>query len=387
MNVPFIDLERSNGPLAPRIQDAIAEVIASGQFMLGPKAEELERRIAALCGARHALCVASGADAILLSLMALDVGPGDYVLTSPFTFHATATPAARLGAHVAFCDIDPDTFNMSVDLLREGAEHLFARRPEARERLKVVIPVHLYGQPAPMNDILQAASGVGAEVVEDACQAIGAFSKGKGVGSFGKSGCFSFYPTKNLGAMGDAGMVTTNDDELAARVARLRDPRVPKDEIGLNSRLDACQAAVLLVKLDHLASWTHMRRVNAMLYREALMDVEEVALPVELEPHPIQHEETPASAFTHVYHQFVIRAARRDELKAFLQASGVATAIYYPVPLHLEKCFAYLGYKEGDFPNAEEAAREVLALPIFPGITRGEIRYTCDRIRAFYGRP
>jgi len=390
MQVPFIDLERSNGPLRGPIREALADVVASGQFGLGPQAEELERRLAELCGVRHALGVASGADAILLSLWALGVGPGDYVLTSPFTFHATATTIARLAARPAFCDIDPDTFNVNGELVREGIERLFKRSPEARDRLKVVMPVHLFGQMAPMDEIVEATSEAGAQVVEDACQAVAAVWQGRAAGSFGRTGCFSFYATKNLSAMGDAGMITTDDDELPELLHRLRDPRAARtdihEEMGANSRMDAFQAAVLLVKLDHLTMWTHMRRVSATLYRERLAAVDEVTLPVELEPHPIRHDEEPSVAFTHVYHQFVIRARRRDELQAFLNDEGVSTGIFYAVPLHLHKCFAYLEYEQGDFPNAERAAREVLALPVFPGITRGEIEYVCDRIRAFYAR-
>ncbi len=346
MRVPQLDLAAQHAALGDELAAAAQRVLASGRFILGPEVERLEHEIAAYTGARHAVACASGTDALLLSLMALGVGPGDEVITTPFTFIATAGVIQQLGARPVFVDIEPAGFGMDPERV--------ARRISSRTR--AILPIHLYGRIAPIGPLLEMAGHTHLPLVEDAAQALGARQDGRMAGAFGVLGCFSFYPTKNLGAAGDGGMVVTSDARLAERLRRLRvhgqSGRYLYDEVGLNSRLDELQAALLRVKLRHLETWNRVRREKAARYTELLRGW--VATP---EPGP---------AGAHVFHRYVIRVPERDALAAHLAERGVEAAVYYPVPLHLQKCFAGLGHRPGDFPEAEAAAREVLALPLYP---------------------
>jgi len=366
MEVPVLDLKRQYKPIKEEIDAAIARVVESQRFILGEEVEALENEIAAYCGVKHAIGVSSGTDALLISLMALEVGAGDEVITTSFSFFATVGCIARLGATPVFVDIDPKTFNIDVQQAID----------KISDKTKAIIPVHLYGQCADMEPILEAARERGIRVVEDAAQAIGAEYKGRKAGALGDIGCFSFYPTKNLNAFGDGGMVTTNDDELAEKIRVLRvhgaKPKYHHSLVGMNARLDAIQAAVLRIKLKYLDGWNARRREIAEFYNSAIK-TDGVVTPFA------------ADGNKHVYHQYVIRCARRDELAARLSEASVGTMIYYPLPLHLQKCFSHLGYREGDFPESEKASREVLALPIFPELTQEEIEYVADCINKFAG--
>lgn len=366
MKVRLLDLQAQYGMIRDEVMEAVTEVLESQYFILGPKVAELENEIAAYCGSADAVGVASGSDAILLTLMALGVGPGDEVVTTPYTFFSTVSSITRLGATPVFADIEPDTYNIAPGAVESALT----------DRTKAVLVVHLYGQTAEMDPIIDAAGDRGIPVIEDACQAIGARYRGRPAGSIGLAGCFSFFPSKNLGGAGDGGMVTTGDEDLAGHIRILRNhggrERYYHDEIGINSRLDALQAAVLLVKLRHLDSWSDSRAENAALYRKLLEGVEEVSLPRALEGN------------RHIYNQFVIRAKDRDGLKAFLQENGVGCEIYYPVPLHLQKCFAFLGGKKGDCPVAEKAALETLALPIYAELTDEMQEHVAEKITGYY---
>ncbi len=348
---PFLDLKAQYRTIKAEIDAAIQRVMTSQQFILGQEVEGFEKEISAHLGVRHAIACASGSDALLLALMALEIGPGDEVVTTPFTFVATAGAIARLGARPVFVDIDPSTYNISAAAIEAAIT----------PRTKAIIPVHLYGLPADMSAISKIADERGIPVVEDAAQAIGAKYAARIVGGIGLCGCFSFFPSKNLGGAGDGGMLVTNDDTFAdkLRVLHIHGGRTKYEyeTIGINSRLDALQAAILRVKLKHLDPWAAGRVQRAERYRRlfqqaGLNDV--ISLP-----------SVPAKS-THVYHQYVIRAPRRDGLKAHLREHGVPSEIYYPLPLHLQQAFAYLGHKLGDLPESERASREVLALPIFP---------------------
>jgi dTDP-4-amino-4,6-dideoxygalactose transaminase len=370
LSVPALDLKAQYATLRDEIERAVRDVIESQHFVLGPEVSGLESEVAGYCGVRHGVGCASGSDAVLLPLLALGVGPGDEVITTPYTFFATAGAIWRTGAKPVFVDIEPDTYNLDPSLL-EGA---------VTPRTKVVIPVHLYGQAADMDPINAVADRHGLAVLEDAAQAIGATYRGRRTGGLARAGAFSFYPSKNLGAFGDAGMVTTDDPRLARAVARLRvhgmEPKYHHHEVGFNSRLDALQAAVLRVKLRHLDDWTEARREAARRYRATFQAsglADRVVLPAEREGHG------------HVYNQFVIRvpAPLRDSLRAFLAARRVGTEIYYPIPLHLQPCFAALGHRPGDFPHSEAAAGETLALPIYPELTGSTQRYVTETIAEF----
>ena len=367
--VPLLDLARGHGPLMDEITEALASVCRSGQFVLGPEVVKLEKTVAEYSQARHAVGCASGSDALLLALMACDVGPADEVIVPSFTFFATASAVTRLGATPVFADIEPGTFNVcpaSVESLINPAT-------------KAILPVHLFGQCADMERICQIAQESGLAVIEDAAQAIGAEFDGRRAGSMGQIGCFSFYPTKNLGGAGDGGMVTTNDDELADRLQLLRGhgmrPRYYHKEVGINSRLDSFQAAVLNVKMPHLDRWSEMRQANAERYTELfkLAAIEGVEMP-----------ETAANQ-RHVWNQYVIRvpAERRDALREHLAAAKIGSEIYYPLGLHQQECFEYLGYSHGDLPETDRAASEVLALPIFPELTAKEQEIVVSRIAGF----
>jgi dTDP-4-amino-4,6-dideoxygalactose transaminase len=352
------------------IDRAVARVMQSQHFILGPEVEEFEKEVANYCGCAFAVACASGSDALLLALIALDVGRDDEVITTPFTFVATGGSIARLGARPVFVDIDPETYNLDPGKLLHAISG----------KTKAIIPVHLFGMAADMDPILATADSRGIPVVEDAAQAIGARYNNQPVGSLGICGCFSFFPSKNLGGAGDGGMLTSHDAVLSDRLRVLRNhgshSKYKYELIGMNSRLDALQAAILRVKLRHLDAWSLGRRDNADRY-EALFGArglnQVLTLPVQ---NPILH---------HVYNQYVIRAPRRDELKDFLRKRGVPTEIYYPAPLHLEPAFSYLGYKRGDFPAAEAACQEVLALPIFPELTIDQQQQVVNTIAHFYG--
>lgn len=386
MHVPLLDLKPQYNPLAAEIQAVIEKVCASQAFILGPAVKDLEAAVAAYSQCRFGIGVSSGTDALLLALMALEIGPGDAVITSPFTFFATAGTIARTGAIPLFCDIDPVTFNISPAAVRSFVENDCERKDgtlvtRKGERVKALMPVHLYGQLADMPPLIEIAHSHGLKVIEDAAQAIGTESPdGRRAGSFGDVGCLSFFPTKNLGAFGDAGMCLANDPALAERMDILRvhggKPKYFHSFIGGNFRIDELQAAVLNVKLKHLDSWTAGRQRNAAFYDAAFAKAD-LGRAVQ----------TPAKGDgRHIYNQYVIRVRDRDRLRQHLSSAGVGTEIYYPVPLHLQKCFAYLGHRPGDFPQSELAAEETLALPIFAELSSEQLQYVVDSIASFYRR-
>src|SRR5258706_1482551 len=369
MNVPLLDLKEQNETLRPEIEAALGRVLDTNGFILGGEVAELENELAAYCGTKYAIGCASGSDAILLALMALDVGPGDEVITTPYSFFATVSSITRLGAKPVFVDIDPVTYNLDVGQI----ESVITARTKAIE------PVHLYGQCADMAALNAISEKHGLPLVEDAAQAIGAEENGIRAGAMSAVGCFSFPPSKNLGGMGDGGFVTTNDDALAKKLLALRvhgsEVKYYHKYVGINSRLDGFQGAVLRVKLPHLDSWTDKRRANADNYRRLFTDLgltEQIGVPFERQN------------AKHIYNQYVIRVPnRRDELRAYLTENGIGTDIYYPVPLHLQECFAYLGYKTGDMPESEKAALETLALPIYPEMRPDQQNYVAETIATF----
>jgi len=374
MKVPLLDLKAQYRTIRGEIKAAIDEVLESQHFILGEKVKELEGAIADYSGSKFGVGVASGSDALLLSLMALKVGYGDKVITTPYTFFATAGSISRVGAKPIFVDIDPDTYNLSGDRLSE-----YFNRSVSREKIKAIIAVHLFGQCAAMDPIMKIASENGLPVIEDAAQAIGSRYKERKAGSMGELGCFSFFPSKNLGGCGDGGLVISSNEHLAERVRILRvhgsKPKYHHKVIGCNSRLDTLQAAVLLVKLKYLDTWTAQRRENADYYRQNFQEnglTEFLDLPGVREGN------------YHIYNQFVIRAKQRDELQNFLFQKGIGTEIYYPIPLHLQECYRHLNYKAGDFPQSEKAARETLALPIYPELTTAQQDYLVEKIKEFY---
>jgi len=367
-SVPLLNVQRQTAAIRPSLDAAISRVLDHGMFINGPEVRQFEESLARYCGVQHAIACASGSDAILLPLMALGVGAGDRVLTVPFTFFATGGSIARLGAEPVFVDIDPATFNMDPVAL---ARHLESLSAADLRSIKAILPVHLFGQCAPMDPINEVAARYGIPVIEDAAQAIGAEYKGRRSGSMGWCGAFSFFPSKNLGGLGDGGLITTNDAGLAAKLRILREhgseARYYHRVVGMNSRLDTLQAATLLAKFAHLEAWTGSRRAHAATYMTELRGAK---LP----------QESP-DCF-HVYNQFTIRADDRDELKGRLDAAGVASAIYYPVPLHLQDCFAGLGYKPGDMPHSEAAAKSVLSIPVEASLTDAEVAFVVDRVNA-----
>jgi dTDP-4-amino-4,6-dideoxygalactose transaminase len=386
MQVPLLDLKLQYAPLKEEIEQAIREVCDSQRFVLGPRIAELERRIADYSKVPHGIGVSSGTDALLLALMALGIGPGDEVLTTPFTFFATAGTIARLGARPFFCDIDPDTFNIDpVDVeARIAAECDVSGDRLVNKRtggvVKAILPVHLYGQLADMEAINVIARRHRLAVIEDAAQAIGAAdADGRRAGSLGDVGCLSFFPTKNLGAFGDAGMCLVCDQALAERMRILRvhgaEPKYYHSFIGGNFRIDELQAAVLLIKLKHLDEWTSARQRNADHYDELFAAAglaEKVRTPVRV------------PGARHIFNQYVIKVPRRDELRKHLESRGVGTEIYYPVPLHEQECFAYLGHSPEDLPVAHRVASEVLALPIYPELVPEQREHVVREIAAFY---
>lgn len=377
MQVPLLDLKAQLARVGDELRKQVEETIESCVFINGPKVAALEAEIGEYCGASHAIGVSSGTDALLVALMALDIGPGDAVLTTPYSFFATAGAVSRLGARPVFVDIEPDTYNISVEQIQRFTDE----NPKIARQIKALIPVHLYGQCSDLDPIMELAAEQNWTVIEDAAQAVGARYEGRGVvrkaGSIGDVGCFSFFPSKNLGGAGDGGMVVTSDESLATKIRKLRNhgssPKYYHDLIGGNFRLDAIQAAVLLAKLPYLDQWHGERQTNASYYDEQLASLSTVKRPVVVENR----------AF-HIYNQYVISVAQRDELRAFLGERGVATEIYYPVPFHEQKCFAELGYAQGDFPVAEHAARSTLAVPVYPELTREMQDHVIESIRAFY---
>lgn len=368
VRVPLLDLQAQYAPLRETLLDAVTRVCDSQRFIMGPEVDALEAELAAYLDVPHAIGVSSGTDALLVALMALDVGPGDEVITSTYSFFASAGSIARIGATPVFVDIDPETFNLDPQLVEQAMS----------PRTKAVMPVHLYGQSADLEPILAAARHRNIAVIEDAAQAIGTRYKGRRVGGLGDAGCFSFFPSKNLGGFGDGGLVTTKDDRLAARIRMLRnhgmEPKYVHQAVGGNFRLDALQAAVLRAKLPHLDRWADARRRNAERYRR-LFDAAgltgRVTLPVE------------RADGHHVYNQFVVRVPDRDGLRRHLDAREVGTEIYYPVPFHLQPCFANLGYARGAFPHAEAAAADSLALPIYGELTEAQQAWVVQSIAAF----
>jgi len=367
VKVPMLDLSGQNGPLQVAIAKAMDEVIRTNHFVMGPQVETFEKQVAQYLGVKHAIGVSSGTDALLAALMAIGIQPGDEVITTPFTFFASASSVARLNARPVFVDIEPDTFNIDPQLIEEAIT----------KKTRAILPVHLFGQSAEMDPILEIANRHGLTVIEDAAQAIGTKYKGRKVGGIGQIGCFSFYPTKNLGCFGDAGLMTTNDDELAhmCRLMRIHgmEPRYFHKYIGGNFRIDTLQAAVLLVKLPHLEKWHEGRRRNAAFYDRALADLPIVRPAVR----PYNYS---------IYNQYTVRVpgGKRDALRQHLSSAGIGTDIYYPVPLHAQECFAHLGYREGDLPHSEAAAREVLSLPIYPELTQEQLQHVADTIKGFY---
>lgn len=385
MQVPLLDLKGQYAPLRAAIEAAIREVCDEQRFVLGPRVAQLEANVAEYSQTKHGLGLSSGTDALLLALMALDVGPGDEVITTPFTFFATAGVVARLGARPFFCDIDSASFNLDPAAVQQAiAERCELRGDRLVNRatggtVRALLPVHLYGQMADLDAFAKIARRYRLAVVEDAAQAIGAaLPDGRRAGSVGDVGCLSFFPTKNLGAFGDAGMCVTNDSALHERMRILRvhggEPKYYHSLIGGNFRLDELQAAVLVIKLKHLDDWTRARQANAAHYDELFRAAdlgEAVSVPARV------------PRARHIFNQYVIRTRRRDELRAHLAANGVGSEIYYPVPLHAQRCFAYLEHDAADFPNAQRAAAEVLALPIYPELTAEQRQYVVRQIAVF----
>ncbi len=376
--VPFFDLAIQFKSIEHEIKSALEGVFQNQQFIMGPNVQVLEETIAQYCRVRYAVGVASGSDALLLSLMALDIGAGDEVLLPSFTFFATAGSVSRLGATPVFVDIDGETYNMDSSKIEE----------KITARTKAIIPVHLFGQCADMDPLLKIAREKKLFIIEDAAQALGAEykpkagSEGRRAGQIGDLGCFSFYPTKNLGAFGDAGMVVTDNPGLTEKVRLLRvhgsQPKYFHKSIGINSRLDTIQAAILLVKFKYLEKWTVERQRKAEryqgLFQDLLPSVKGLKLP------SVQYQNR------HIFHQYVVRVPERDRLKQFLAEEGIGTDIYYPVPLHLQECYSFLKYRRGDLPVSEKASEEVLALPIYPELTEDQQRVVVNRIKAFYNK-
>jgi len=370
MQVPLLDLKAQYQTIKNEIRPVVDEVMESQYFILGPKVKSFEEKVAGYCQAKYAVGVSSGTDALLIALMALDIKAGDEVITTTYSFFATAGSIARLGATPVFIDIDPKTYNIDPALIED----------KITERTRAIIPVHLYGQTADMDAILAIAAKYNLHVIEDAAQAIGSeYTNGRRAGSMGHMGCFSFFPSKNLGGFGDGGMVTTNDPALYEKLLYLRNhgahPKYYHKMIGGNFRLDAIQAVVLDIKLKHLDDWTAGRQRNAEYYNAGFK-----------ERGLLQHITTPFAVpgYRHIYNQFIIRTKKRDALLNHLKEAGIGCEIYYPVTFNNQECFAYLGYKKGDFPQGEQAADETLAIPIYPELTDEQKDYVMDTIKNFY---
>jgi len=364
--VPFFDLKQEYQSIKDEVNASVQQVMDGCRFVLGENVNSFEKEFASFCGTEYAVGVANGTDALRLALLVCGIGKGDEVITVPNTFIATTEAISQTGAKIVFVDINSSTYNIDVSRI-EGA---------INEKTKAIVPVHLFGQPADMNPIMKIAREYNLKVIEDVCQAHGAEYKGKKAGSIGDAGCFSFYPSKNLGAFGDGGMVVSNGNKIAQKIKMLRDHgQIKKYEHlleGYNSRLDEIQAAILRVKLKRLDEWNKLRQKNVSIYNDLLEDVDEVVMPSE------------AEYAKHVYHLYVIRTHRRDELQDWLKSKGVGTGLHYPIPVHLQKAYEYLGYKEGDFPVTEDCAKQILSLPMFPELTQKEIEKVVTEIKRFF---
>ncbi|GAB4286765.1 MAG: DegT/DnrJ/EryC1/StrS family aminotransferase [Ignavibacteriaceae bacterium] len=388
MKVPLLDLKPQYNSLKKELDQAVLRVAGSQYFILGPEVEKMEKALCSYLNCKYAIGVSSGTDALLLALMALGIGQGDEVIVPTYSFFATAGVVARLNAVPVLTDIDPVTFNIDPEDFRK----------KITSKTKAVIPVHLYGQSCDMESILKIAKEYDIFVVEDAAQAIGAqFRDGKAVGTIGDFGCFSFFPSKNLGCFGDGGLLTTNDEELAHNAFIMRvhggEPKYHHKVIGGNFRLDALQAAVITVKLPHLDNWSEQRRRNASLYTDLFINSGLAEAPGKTEFDKKNSVLLPEAVYKdsgvknyHIFNQYIIRVERRDELRKFLSENEISTEIYYPIPFHLQECFAYLNYKKGDFPEAEKAASASLALPIYPELSEEQIRYVVAKIEEFINR-
>ncbi len=367
MKVPFLDLKRQYSAIKKEIDEAVFSVLSNTQFILGPEVKSLEEKIASYCGTKFAIGVASGTDALLLSLRACGVKSGDEVITTSFSFFASAGVISRLGANPVFVDIDPETYNINPDQIEK----------KVTPKTKAIMPVHLFGQCADMDPIIDIAKRHGLQVVEDAAQAIGAEYKGRKAGAIGDFGCFSFFPSKNLGGAGDGGMVTADDPEMAEMVKILRvhgsKPKYYHSTIGYNSRLDTIQAGILSVKLKYLGDWTKKRREHAEVYNSAFKDLDMITPKEE-------------SFNYHIYNQYTIAVKNRDELRNYLKEKQIGHDTYYPVPLHLQECYRFLGYKKGDLPVSEKKAGEVVSIPIYPELTEEEQDYVISTIKEFVTR-
>ena len=368
--IPLLDLQAQHKQIREEVLAEIVRVVDSQRFILGEDVKKLEGEIAAYSGTKYAIGCASGSDALILALMALEIRPGDEVLTTPYTFFATAGAISRVGAVPVFVDVEEGSFNLDVKLVEKALE--------THPKIRAMIPVHLFGGCADMDAIMAIANQRGIPVVEDAAQSIGSEYKGRRAGSIGQIGCFSFFPSKNLGGYGDGGIMTTNDAGLAEKLSALRvhggKKKYYHEWIGMNSRLDALQAAVLRVKLRYLDGWSDGRAKNAELYRAGLAARNVPVTPLTPEPYQTRH----------IYNQFVIRGERRDELQAHMKGQGIGTEVYYPIPLHLQPCYAFLGHKPGDFPVSENLAAQSLALPVHSDLPPEDVEYVCDALRAFY---
>jgi dTDP-4-amino-4,6-dideoxygalactose transaminase len=356
MNIPLLDLQAQYMQIKDKMDKAVLDVIQGGRYILGPEVKELEKEIAEYCGTKNGIGVANGTDALLLVLKAWGIGPGDEVITSPFTFFASAEVISQVGATPVFVDVEPETLNIDVKLLES----------KINERTKAIIAVHIFGQMADMDSLMQLANKHNLLVLEDACQAIGAEYKGKKAGSIGHAGCFSFFPTKNLGGYGDGGMIVTDDATLAEKIRVLRahgsKVKYHHTDIGYNSRLDEIQAAILRVKFPHLDNWNDARREKARLYTSWLNGTAYIT--------PCEAPEQ-----KHVFHLYILRSKKREAVMKELQQRGISTAIYYPVPLHLQEVYSSLGYRRGDMPVAEQATEEAFAIPLFPELTKEQMEY------------
>lgn len=379
MKVPLLDLDAHYNPIYQEVMDAIRKVFEHKKFIMGPEIEEFEKRVADYSGTKYAIGVSSGTDALLISLMALEIGPGDEVITTDYSFFATAGAIARTGARPVFVDIEPKSYNMDPSKIETAVT----------KKTKAIIVVHLYGQCADMEAVLETAKKHNLPVIEDAAQSIGSeYKNGKRAGAMGDIGCFSFFPSKNLGGIGDAGMVVTNRTDLAEKIKLMRvhgaRQKYYHSVIGGNFRMDTIQAAALNVKLNYLDKWTAKRQKNALLYEKlfkeaGLLEKGLISLPDRIyDKYPIKHY--------HIYNQFVIRASQRDKLKDLLTRNEIGNDIYYPVPFHMQECFKNLGYNKGDFPESEKAAEETLALPIYPELTENQQKYVVEKIKGFYER-
>lgn len=366
MKVPLLDLSKQYLSIKEEVDNAITKVLEHCRFIMGPEVGQLEEQLACYCNTKYAVAVASGTDALLLSLRALGVGPGDEVITTGFSFFATAGVITRLGAVPVFCDVDQRTFNIDTGLVEA----------KINSKTKAIMPVHLYGQMADMDSLMEIADNHKIPVVEDAAQAIGAKYKKKVAGTFGKTSGFSFFPSKNLGAYGDGGFISTNDDELVETLRKLRvhgaRPKYHHTIVGYNSRLDTIQAAILLVKLSHLNQWHEKRRQKAQLYNEQLSGINGLETPF---VHDYNY---------HIYHQYTLKVEDREKLKELLKKKNIGFDTYYPLPLPLQECYKHLSYKEGDLPVAEELSKKVISLPIYPELTEEQQAYVIDTIRGFY---